>query len=205
MSVPSIAQKLGISKSTASHWLRGVILSDTIIQDLAMRSKFGRQKGHARIAAIRSLQEDGRRREATVVVDSVFKNQDMQLWKVVAALIFWCEGSKRHLSSLKLVNSDPSMIQTFMHALRHGYGAVQEKYSATLHLHGYHDEREMIQFWSKVTGIAPSRFNKTYIKPNSGQRKRENYPGCISLCYGDASLARRLDALYHSISKRMGV
>lgn len=45
MGVPSIAKRLSISKSTASNWLKGVVLSDNALKELAKRSIVGTQKG----------------------------------------------------------------------------------------------------------------------------------------------------------------
>ena len=123
---------------------------------------------------------------------------------MVAALLFWCEGGKRRLSTLTFINSDPSMIKTFLRALRKGFSLDERKFSITLHLHEYHSMVKQTEFWSVTTGIPGARFTQPYMKPHTGKRKREGYQGCISLNYHDARLARTLSALYHSFAERMG-
>lgn len=202
--VPTIAKQLHISKSTASNWLKGVSLSKKAAKELAMRSITGTQKGLARIKAAKEMANKLRSDEMDTLAKEFVAGVGKKHWQIIAALIFWCEGSKRHLGSLKFVNSDPNMIKLFLKALRIGFGIDQNKMKALLHLHEYHIEEKMINFWSGITGINKTRFYRSYIKPNSGKRQREGYKGCIAIYYGEANLARKLDALYHSLSKHLG-
>lgn len=204
MSVPSIAAALIVAKSTISGWVRDVTMSEVFIQRLRQGSFHGSQRGLAKIRAIRNLQHAQRVQEATETVRTVLGNADIDSWKVVAAIMFWCEGSKRHLSSARFTNSDPLLVRVFLRALRSGFGIRQEKLSALLHLHDYHDEREMIAYWAKVANIPSSQFHRSYVKRHTGKRKRKDYHGCISVRYGEANLARRLDAIYHEIAERWG-
>ena len=84
-------------------------------------------------------------------------------------------------------------------AIRRGFALQEKKFRAIVHLHGYHDDQQQKIFWSKIAGIPLSQFSKSYQKQNTGKRKRENYQGCLSIRYNDATLARMLDALYHAI------
>lgn len=142
--------------------------------------------------------------EMEAIAQTFAAGVEKKQWQIIAALIFWCEGSKRQLSSVKFINSDPKMIKLFLTALRNGFGINEHKLKALLHLHEYHNEEELKIFWSGVTGINKDRFHRSYIKPHSGKRKREGYKGCIALYYGEANLARKLDALYHGLSKHLG-
>ena len=204
MGVPSIAKHLGISKSTASNWLKDVVLSETAIEELAKRSIVGTQKGLARIKAAKDMANKLRTDEMEAIAQTFAAGVGKKQWQIIAALIFWCEGSKRQLASVKFVNSDPDMIKLFLRALRNGFGIDERKLKALLHLHEYHNEKEMKIFWSDITGISAERFYRSYIKPNSGKRKRDGYKGCMALYYGEANLARKLDALYHGLSKHLG-
>jgi hypothetical protein len=162
------------------------------------------QKGLARIKEAKDIANDLRKDEMETLAQKFAANIDRQQWQIIAALIFWCEGSKRHLASLKFVNSDPMMMKLFLIAIRKGFGINEGKLRGLLHLHKYHNEEEMKIFWSGVTGIRKDRFYRSYIKQNSGKRKRDGYKGCLALYYGEANLARKLDALYHSLSKHLG-
>lgn len=198
--IPSIARELGIAKSTAARWVRDVSISEGAAQMLVQRSTAGRQRGLARIHEVRQLQDGQRRESARSTVVAIQKGLDVPWWQMIAALLFWCEGSKRNLSSLRFVNSDPAMVRLFLRALWHGFGMRPEAMTAVLHLHEYHDEQCAIAYWSQATGIPAKRFRRSYVKQHTGKRKREDYPGCISVRCGEAKIARMLDALYHAFS-----
>lgn len=205
-SVPAIATRLGVSKSTAFRWTQDVKLSQEEMQNLVRNSRYGREKGLARISEVRELQEKLRKLEATNTVDSTLKELDQRWCQIIAALIFWCEGSKRSLSQgVRFANSDPALVKVFLGALRRGFVNINEsKFRALLHLHEYHDRETQMKFWSDITSIPSSRFYRPYLKPHTGLRRRVDYQGCISIRYADASLARRLQALYHAFEKIWG-
>jgi hypothetical protein len=102
------------------------------------------------------------------------------------------------------MNSDPALIASFLYAFRNSFKLDETRFSARIHLHEYHNEKRQIRFWSKVTGIPLCQFRKSYQKPHTKLRKREGYPGCISVRYGDAALARTLDAVYHAFGEKYG-
>lgn len=122
--------------------------------------------------------------------------QNRSFWRLCAALIYWCEGAKRNLSNVQFTNSDPKLVSLFLYALRLGFNLDEKRLSALVHLHEYHNEERQLALWSKVTRIPLVQFTKTYWKPHTKIRQRENYPGCINVRYGDASVARRLNAIY---------
>ena len=75
-----------------------------------------------------------------------------------------------------------------------------------MHLHEYHKEEKQRKFWSKITGIPEGQFTKTYWRPHTQKRERENYQGCIRVSYYDAHIACRLHAWYNVFAgKQRGV
>lgn len=202
LSIPSIARTLGVAKSTAWLWTKDVNITDDQALKLAENSVDGNEKGRAVLKAIRQRQQDNRIREAEKLVASIPTRQSRTFWKLIAAVLFWCEGGKRQLSSLRFANSDPKLVQCFLFALRHGFTLNEGRFRALVHIHGYHNDAVQRTYWSKVTGIPLSRFSKSYQKRHTGARKRDGYQGCLSLRYNDAALARMLDAVYHAFAKR---
>jgi len=88
-------------------------------------------------------------------------------------------------------------------SLRLGFALDESRFRGLIHLHSYHDPKKQLAFWSDVTGIPKSQFQKPYLKPNTGVRKRKNYQGCLSLRYGEAKIARKLDAIYHMLALKL--
>ena len=76
------------------------------------------------------------------------------------------------------------MVRAYLYLFRKAYDIKEEKIYAWLHLHDYHDRREMLEYWSRITRIPQDRI-KVYNKKNSGIRKKTGYKGCLSVRYGD--------------------
>jgi len=200
-SIPEIAKELNVAKSTVSFWVRDVELSAKLRRQLDKNSLDGRQKGREMIRMNKELEQEYVRKEATRLVERCFKQRDSFSWQLLAAMLFWCEGQKELTGGIKFANSDPKLVQVFLSSLRKGFEIKEQKFRALIHLHDYHNVKTQTKFWSKVTEIPIDQFQTPYRKPHTGVRKRENYPGCISIRYYDTSLARRLTALYHAFGE----
>ncbi len=133
---------------------------------------------------------------------SSFKKIKMttSLLKLIAAIFIWTEGEKGGFTRLGFTNSDPKMISTFMYALRKSFKLDEEKFRAIVHIHKYHNETEILKFWSRVTNIPLNKFNKSYLKPHTGKRKRENYMGSLHVTYYDYKVAHELASLYNTFA-----
>jgi len=186
-SLKEISNELHISKSTASLWLKNVKISPEAQKRLEKTERSGTLRGlgtiQVRWQSIQKEIEQETKKITREVLTSI--SLDKNYFKLLAALIFWCEGGKRSKSAVRFINSDPELVKTFLRLLRKGFVINEGKLRATLHLHGYHNEVAQRRFWSKVTGIPSKRFSKSYIKPHTGNRLRDNYPGCISIAYTD--------------------
>lgn len=152
----------------------------------------------------RENQQEARVKEAIEIIEDLNIKKNKPLLQLTAALLFWCEGGKRQLGELRLTNSDPKLVGVFLFCLRNGFGIDESKLRICIHLHEYHDELTQKTFWSNVTKVPMSRFHKSYLKEHSAIRKRTNYQGCITLHYFEAALARKIDALYHTVAINLG-
>lgn len=204
LSILTISRQENIAKSTVSLWVRDVALAEPILRLLETNSIIGRTKGLRVLNAKRQLKKTEDENWARKSLERLNLKGNPDFWKLCAALLFWCEGTKRPLSVLCFTNSDPELIKSFLMSMRSGFPLEERKFSVVMHLHEYHDEYKQKVFWSKITGIPTSQFKKTYLKPNTGLRKRAGYQGCLSIRYGDAKIARKLYALYHAFSQNMG-
>ena len=201
-SLDEIGKRLGIAKSTTSLWLRDVELPPPAIERLANRGNLGR----ARAQKTREL----RRR----IFDQILENRAEKLIKsaplarnhrkIICALLFWCEGSKNTKSGVHFVNSDPSLIKTFLALFRSSFKIDEKRLRICLHLHEYHSTKKQISFWSKITDITIRQFIKPYKKPHTGKRIRKNYPGCVNVAYHDSALARELTSIAKQTLNNIG-
>ena len=198
-----IATELNISKSTAHLWTSKIDLNEVEIrnlQDRLLGVKRNHVKNLVKANALRQKQLDlSIESSARKVVSKARLNSEHT--KLLAAIMFWCEGGKDTRSGIRFMNSDPVMVKAFLSLLRNSFELEEARFKALVHLHSYHNPRRQLIFWSKVTGIPRTQFYKPYLKLNSGKNKRENYPGCISVRYSDSSLGKLLKMIYIEFSR----
>lgn len=199
-SYQEIANKLNIAKSTAYNYGKDVKLNKKAKVRLQSRVIEGSIKGvEIRIRSQKKLIDNFTKKAKKELFNNLIINQDIS--KILCALLFWCEGNKNDTTIVRFTNSDPKMIKLFLYLFRLSFKIDESKFRALIHLHEYHDEEKQIKFWSRVTQIPENQFYNSYQKPNTGKRKKENYPGCLALSYYNDKISKELWAIYHVIQE----
>ena len=103
------------------------------------------------------------------------------------------------------MNSDLKMIAVFMKLLRSSFKLDENKLKALVHIHDYHNDNEIKQFLTKITGIPVSKFSKSYLKTNTKIRIRDGYQGCLRIRYYDSKIALELRSIYNTFTDHLGV
>lgn len=196
-SLNEISKKMKISKSTASLWLRKVKLNKNAKKRLKERGIYGQYKTSLIFAEKRRKRKLFYKSWALKSLSSIKLSKTMK--QIICAVLYWAEGGKFSDNHLAFTNSDPVMLRAFIQLLDEGFNADKSKYRANIHLHEYHNNNKQKQYWASVTGLKTTQFNKSYLKPHTGIRKKENYPGCVRICYYDADIARKIKALYENL------
>ena len=199
-SVKEIAQNLNVAKGTSSLWVRDVVLGAAAQKRLHQRRLLGYYKAALRWGDKKLREETLQKRFAQQITANISINQDS--CALYTALLFWCEGGKMERGTLRIINSDPQLISTFLFLLRRAFDVREHKFRVRLHLHEYHNDKRQKEFWSKTTRIPIKKFYKTFRKPHTGKRERIGYPGCATVIYHDAQLFRRLKAIYQQFVAR---
>jgi hypothetical protein len=177
-----IRDVVGVSKSTLSLWLRDVPLSDEQQRALASRGPAAtrRHSQAARANATRrrsSVQAQARAQIAHMSESEVF---------VAGVVAYWAEGSKnkpwRFGQGTVFINSDPGMIQLFLHWLQL-IGIRRERLQFRLTIHESGDIPQALAYWSKVVDAAPASFGRIQVKKHNPKTVRRNvgedYHGCL--------------------------
>jgi len=183
-SLREISEQLQISKSTASLWMRGQIIGDSGKKRLMNLSTRGREKSKVILREKKAKRMKQIAEECTVLVKK--KKFEKDELKLMLSLLYWCEGGKTD-RRVTFINSDPNLIKSFLSLLKSSFRINENKLKALLHLHGYHKRKEILKYWSDVTGIKQENIS-VYNKRNSGKIKREGYKGCLSVRYGDSNV-----------------
>lgn len=182
-----MSRLLNVAKSTVSSWTRSVPLSDKArlrIRDLGDK---GRKKGietnrRKQVLILKKINDN-----CGALINKKYGPDD---YKLFLALLYWGEGAKTE-HRLNFINSDPDMIRMYLWLLRKSFSIKEERLKGLLHLHEYHNREEMIDFWSKITGIPKNNFS-IYNKPHTGINKKPGYKDCLSIRYGDSRMIKEI-------------
>lgn len=199
-SIKEVAAKLKIAKSTSSVWLKDILLDEKAQNRLKKRRIFGQFKSRLIHFKKRKEQQDKRYIKVEQILSKIEISKE--LCKLCCALLYWCEGNKGRDTMVRFTNSDPQLIKMFLSLLREGFDINESKFRALIHLHQYHDEEKQKVLWHEITKIPLNQFNRSYLKPNTGKRRHDNYPGCIAISYYDAEVAKELTTIYNSFVQR---
>jgi len=183
MSVREIAAAVGVSRGTASLWLRDVPLTSAQRQALMERNPAyngilnGSKEKAARARARRARwQEVGRRRA---------RANDPQY--LAGCALYWAEGSKKR-NQLQFTNSDPEMIRLFVRWLRDHFNVGDARICVSCNIFADHVARqlEVEDFWLGVADVPRTSLRKTIVNVYSrhSRRKRTNM-----LPYGTCRIA----------------
>jgi len=177
-SINRIAEELGVAKSTVSLWVRNVELSprhrEQLRENSASRARSDKWRALCRERR-RRWQEQGRKRA-----------REGDPLHVAGCMLYWAEGAKSR-NSLRLVNSDPSMMWMFVRFLRECFGLAAEDLTFTLNV--YTDNGltigEIEAYWLELLGLSPGCARKhltNHFPTSSSGTKRNKLP------YGTCSL-----------------
>lgn len=191
--------KAPIPKATLSNWSRKVQLSERSLQLLEASRKTALAK-----AQQISLE---RRRERQLIFLQELKSKNKHLLnkinkdtsKLMLAMLYLGEGSKYSArSGLALGNSDPGIIQLFIMFLGRCYGKTNDQLRCWLSYRADQNLNNLIDFWSKITGIPINQFYKTKPDPRSIGKKtlKTNYNGvCVVHCLKSTKIQLELETI----------
>jgi len=175
-SVNVIAKKVGVTKSTASLWVRDIILSVKQLEELKKRSikggELGRMKGslmqkNRRLDLIKQREDEG-----------IYRLKDLSDKEFFAAgiALYWGEGSKKN-REFYICNSDPELINFMIIWLKRFCGIGVECLKAVVGINEIHRSRESIvkKYWSDITGIPLNQFRKTSFKKTKLNKTYANF------------------------------
>ena len=108
-------------------------------------------------------------------------------------MLYWAEGSKRGKNTVDFANSDPKMIQLFLHFFRSIYQINENKLRVLLYCYANQPVPILIEYWSNVTGIPIGQFTKPYVRSDYQIAKSDRMPsGMIHVRYNDQRLLDQL-------------
>ena len=178
-SISEIARKLGMHKSgSISKWCCNIILTPGQIEKLEEKQKSGSYKGRmkflerlrkTRIKEVATLRKEG--------LKEIGKLNKRDLF-IGGVAMYWSEGYK-YLGGEQVgfTNSDPKMILFILQWFKEICGISEDRLTLQVKINKIHKNRiqEVENYWSKVTGIPLSQFNKTVLIKAKSKKTYPNF------------------------------
>lgn len=159
MSYSQIKNKIKVSKSSLSLWLRKYPLSRQRISEL-------RGRNPARIERFRNTMSIKREKS----FDEVFQKVKSEIGKlsqrdilIGGIFLYWGEGTKSSDYETSVSNTDPNALKFFIRWLSL-FGISKTALRVTLHLYQDMDKDKELAYWSKELNLPASCFRKPYVK-----------------------------------------
>jgi hypothetical protein len=184
-----IVAALGVSKSSASIWVRDVPVPPRPGRRSARR-RGPNALQRAKAAEIERLKEEGRRRIAGLTERELL---------VAGVALYAGEGAKGD-GHVRFANSDPRMIAFFCAWLRRFFEVDESRLRMRVYLHQGLDLEAAESFWSGLTDIPRTQFRAPYrAVPRAGIRHNKHLYGCPSVGYACSPTHRAIMGLVEAL------
>jgi hypothetical protein len=184
-----IAARLAVAKSSVSLWVRDVEFTSRPVPPRGRR-RAPNALQRRRQAEIERLVEEGRARIGRL---------SEREFLVAGVALYAGEGAKRD-GAVKFANSDARMITFYCAWLRRFFEIDETRLRVRLYLHEGLDLDAAVAFWSELTGIPMSQFQKPYrAVPDPTIRLTKHVHGCVSIDYSCSTTHRTIMGLVRAL------
>ncbi len=161
-SLGEICDELHISKSTASLWCSGIILSKKQATSLAKRAQIKNYKGALLGALTNKRKSESIKYSESIKAQEFIGNLSKREINLIGTALYWAEGHKTG-TTFGVVNSDSLVILLVMKWLEDQFHTTKSDYCPRLFINTIYKNREgdIKRYWSKQTGIPLIQFRKT--------------------------------------------
>jgi transcriptional regulator with XRE-family HTH domain len=188
MTMPEIAQRLCVSKSSVSLWARDV--------DFVPRPRISaRRRGPNALRRRKQAEIDELLVEAATQIGRLSDREFL----VAGAALYAGEGAKGD-GVVLMANTNPAIIAFFCAWLRRFYDIDESRLRVRLYLHHGLDLDEATDYWSALTGIPPTQFGKPYrAVPDPSIRNAKHPRGVATVRYSCSRIHRSIMGLVHAL------
>lgn len=177
ISVKKIAQTLGISKSTASEWVRDVILTVEQLETLRQASLKGGELGRIKGAFVQKQRRIRLIEDLKKLGIEQLSGLASREFMVAGLALYWGEGNRKSNRGVSFCNSDPRMVKFFIRWLTDCFGVAIHELRCRVGINLIHHKRDKIvkEYWSEVTNIPLEQFRNTSFKRVKNKKVYENF------------------------------
>lgn len=175
-SVITITHQLGVSKSTASLWVRDIILTIEQQETLKKHSIVGAERGRL-LGALKQKNERLKRiKEGKTAAAKLLGRPSNKEFFAAGIALYWAEGNKR-MKKVEFCNSDAKMVVFFLDWFQRFFDLTMADFKCYVGINTIHREREkeVKEYWEKITGIPAQQFTKTSFKHSATHKIYDNF------------------------------
>ena len=188
-----------VAKSTLSHWLRDLVLTE--IQQRKLEGRVASKIARAQIKGWAASKKKRQQYIKLLVTRNRYllpltKKRDVA--KIALAMLYLGEGAKwQSHPGLHLGSSDPEIIKIYIKLLKKCYGISGEILRARISYRADQDLSKLTAFWSRMTKIPRHHFYKTKPDPRTIGKKtmKENYRGVCQITCAGTEIQLQLDII----------
>jgi hypothetical protein len=185
-SVPDIARRLGVAKSTAYLWTRHLPLDPT--------PEAAERRRHRHMEHMRETRWEPHRRARDAERAAMNETEAARVGTLsdrevllLGSAIYWCEGQKAkpwepNRCRVVFVNSDPVLITLFLRFVEL-LGVDRSTLKYRISIHESADVEAAGRWWAEITGVPMSSFCRPTLKTHNPSTVRHNvgepYRGCL--------------------------
>jgi predicted transcriptional regulator len=191
-SMNEITRMLGVAKSSVSLWTGDIELTYGQKNKLSERGRSIESVERRRFSRLNN--ERAKRRVHFEEAVTEIKNLSKSDLFFLGIALYWGEGSKTSRGTVNFTNTDPRSIQIMMHFFKDICGIPDQKFHGHVILHPHLDARKAEHYWSRISGVPITRFQKTSMQHNrASQNKKDSLPyGTFSVSVYDTVFYLRL-------------
>lgn len=187
--VADIAERLGVSKSSVSLWVRDVEI-EPLRRRLSHRTGRAHPQHLARLAEIDECNRLGVERIGVLSDEALLAS---------GVALYAGEGSKNE-GKVLFANTDHGMVAFFCFLLRRFFDIDEKRMRARVYLHKGLDLDAAETFWCEVTGIPSAQFQAPYrAEPDSTIRRNKHEHGCVYVYYCCSRTHREIMGLVRAL------
>lgn len=111
--------------------------------------------------------------------------------------LYWGEGTKMNKHSVRLGNTDPELVKTFIKFLEKFFTIRCEDLRFSIQIFSDMNPEQVLKFWVKELGVAPEQFSKTTISISGsmGNYRKKSKHGVLMLYYHNKKMRDALVGL----------
>lgn len=105
--------------------------------------------------------------------------------------LYWGEGNKANLLSVRLGNTDPDLVRYFLKFLEKMYDIDKKRLHFGLQIFSDCSRKEALTFWCKSLGVSAHSFHKNIVVTKSrkpGTYRKKNRHGVLTVYFSNTKL-----------------